>query len=466
MRRRDFLALPALAAAARAAAPSRPNIVILLADDLGTADLGWCGGEIETPNLDRLARQGLRFSQFYAYPVCSPTRAGLLTGRSPMRLGLGYTVIRPWSSCAVPAAEHFMPQTFRAAGYQTAICGKWHLGHTRASHLPNARGFDHAYGHLNGAIDYYTHEREGGLDWNRNGRSLREEGYSTDLLAAEAVAFIRNRDRNRPFFLYTPFNAPHAPLQAPQALIGKYAKIVDPKRRHYAAMVDALDTAAGRILAALDEQRVADRTIVLFLSDNGGPVNQGAMNRFRGAKASTWEGGIRVPAVLRWPGVVRPRETAQVATVLDVFPTLAAMAGIPRRNRLPLDGKDLWEQLRMERIEPREDLFFAVEDSPGSPRYAVRRQDWKLVREVRGGTVRDALFRLDTDPREKRDVAAANSALAAELAAALERWTALAPPGTVRFTGTAPAGWTAPKLWAEAARPNTGRRRPRAAPTG
>jgi Arylsulfatase A and related enzymes len=158
-------------------------VVIILADDLGWHDVGYHGSEIRTPNIDRLASEGVRLERAYSFPVCSPTRSGLMTGRSPMRLGVAYTVIRPWSTYGVPLAERFMPQAFQAAGYQTAITGKWHLGHARKAFLPRARGFDHAYGHLNGAIDYFTHEREGGLDWNRDGKSVREEGYTTFLLA-------------------------------------------------------------------------------------------------------------------------------------------------------------------------------------------------------------------------------------------------------------------------------------------
>ncbi|MBM3745567.1 MAG: arylsulfatase, partial [Acidobacteria bacterium] len=263
MRRRDFLGVTA-AAAARPAAAAPPNVVIILADDLGWADVGFHGSEIRTPNLDRLATQGVRFERFYSYPLCSPTRSALMTGRSPMRLGVAYSVIRPWSSYGVPLEEHFMPQSFQAAGYSTAMTGKWHLGHARAGFMPNARGFDHAYGHVNGAIDYYTHIRDGGLDWHRNGRSVREEGYATDLLAGEAARIIENRDRNRPLFLYLPFNAPHTPLQAPQPLLDKYASIADPRRRTFAAMVDSLDQGVGRVLAALDKSGMADNTMVLF----------------------------------------------------------------------------------------------------------------------------------------------------------------------------------------------------------
>ncbi len=276
MERRTFLQLPAAAAGA---APQRPNILILLADDLGWADLGCQGAEIETPNLDQLASQGVRFEQFCSFPLCSPTRSALLTGRHPMRLGIGYTVIRPWSNYGLPLKEHVFAQTFKAAGYQTAITGKWHLGHALKSYLPHPRGFDHAYGHLNGAIGYYTHLREGGLDWHRNGRSVDEPGYSTDLIAQEAVRWLKARDKSKPFLLYVPFNAPHTPLEAPEALINKYRRIPEEKRRVFAAMVEAMDSAVGRILGQIEEDGAASETIVLFFSDNGGPVEQAAARR-------------------------------------------------------------------------------------------------------------------------------------------------------------------------------------------
>ena len=446
MERREFLALPLAAPAL--AQTRQPNVVIILADDLGSADLGCDGGEIETPNIDRLAGQSVRFGQFYACSVCSPTRSALMTGRSPMRLGVTYTVIRPWSNYAVPLTEHFLPQSFQAAGYQTAITGKWHLGHARRAFLPNSRGFDHAYGHVNGAIDYYTHMRDGGLDWNRNGRSVREEGYSTDLLAEEASRWIRSRDASRPFLLYLPFNAPHAPLQAPRDLEDKYAKISDVRRRRFAAMVDAMDAATGRLLKTLDEERVSDNTIVLFFSDNGGPVNQGARNNpLRAGKATVYEGGIRVPAMLRWPeGLKVKGRTNQVMTAMDVFPTLAAAAGVTPKNKLALDGRNLWEEIGRGKEREREDLFWAFATERGE-QYAARRGQWKLV--VAGGS--KELYDLANDPVESVNLAPKQQSLVNELTAKIEAWKKLHPPDGVR-PGPQPASYKAPAQWVEAAR--------------
>jgi arylsulfatase B len=452
MDRREFLSLPFASSAL--AAPKRPNVVILLADDLGSADLGCDGGEIETPNLDKLAGQGVRFERFCSFPVCSPTRSALLTGRSPMRLGIAYTVIRPWSNYGLPLDEHLLPESFKAADYQTAITGKWHLGHSLVKYLPHKRGFDHAYGQLNGAIDYYTHMREGGLDWHRNGKSVREEGYTTDLIASEATRWLRECDKTKPFLLYVPFNAPHTPLEAPQERIRKYARTPDKKRRVYAAMVDVMDSAVGRILATLDEERVADNTIVLFFSDNGGPVEQGARNApLRGAKGSVYEGGLRVPAFLRWPGHVPPgTRSRQLMSAMDVFPTLVAAAGVTPRNRLPFDGRNLWGAISSGKTTPREDLFFAIERA-GRTQYAVRREDWKLVREIdSNGMTVDALFNLKDDPRETTDVASKNAALVKALAEHIDSWRARYPKDGVHLTTAPPPGWRAPELWAEAAR--------------
>lgn len=429
-------------------APSRPNVVILLADDLGSADPGFAGSEIQTPNLDKLAAQSLAFDQAYVCPLCSPTRASLMTARSPMRFGVMYHVIRPWLDYGVPLDEHFMPESFAAAGYQTAICGKWHLGHSRKEYLPNARGFQHAYGHLNGAIDYFTHERDGGLDWHRNGKGLREEGYSTDLLASEACRFLEQRDKTKPYFLYVPFNAPHSPLQAPEESQSKYGAIQDPKRRTFAAMVDRMDQAIGRILAQVDQN-----TIVLFLSDNGGPTNLGARNgQLRGAKGGVYEGGIRTRMLWRYPGQLKPGTTKQVFTVLDIFPTLCGATGVKPRNKHPLDGRNLWPNLLAGTIAKREDLLVAVETNRGLEHMA-RRGDWKLVRWVDDkGAARNELYNLARDPFERTDLAASEPKLTAELAQAIDRWRAQYPENGVRSASEAPAGRKAPAVWIEAAR--------------
>lgn len=456
MNRRQFLTA-ALGAVSgfdgQAAQPTRPNVLILLADDLGWHDVGYHGSEIRTPNIDRLASQGTRLEHMYAFPICSPTRSGLMTGRSPMRLGFGYTVIRPWSRYGVPVRERFMPQAFHDAGYQTAITGKWHIGHAYRKFLPRARGFDHAYGFLNGNIDYFTHEREGGLDWNRDGKSVREPGYSTFLFGDEAIRWIGGRDKSRPFFLYVAFNAPHEPLEAPDSYLDKYANIHDENRRRYAAMTDAMDFTIGRILAKLDEEGIAGNTLVLFMSDNGGPLRSGATNTpLRAGKGTTFEGGIRVPAAVRWPGRVKAGNTSdQILTMMDLFPTLAGAAGIDPGVSLPLDGENLWPAITSGKRQSRGDLFFSV-GMQGRLRFAVRHGEWKLVREEpRNDSPTNFLFRIDEDPNEKNDRSAQEPKLTAELVRRIAEWRKLEPPGGERDTPHPPPGWRAPKLWAEAA---------------
>jgi arylsulfatase A-like enzyme len=420
---------------------------------LGWHDVGFHGSEIRTPNIDRLAEQGTRMERSYSFPVCSPTRSGLMTGRNPMRLGTGYTVIRPWSNFGISTEERFLPQAFHDAGYQTSITGKWHLGHGYKKYLPMSRGFDHAYGHVNGAIDYFTHERDGGLDWSRDGKSLREEGYSTFLLGQETVKRIKQRDKGRPFFHYLPFNSPHSPLQAPPEVIDKYANIADKSRRSFAAMVDAMDTTIGKVLAALDEEGIADNTLVLFFSDNGGPTGFGATNTpLRAGKATTFEGGIRVPTVIRYPGKMKAGATSnQLMTMMDYLPTLCAAAGIKPGATRPLDGRNLWGAITSGKTEARDDLFFSVDGGAGTY-YALRRGEWKLVRVDAKGAPKLMLFNVEEDPNEKTDVSEKNRKLVADLAAEIEKWKSYQPEHSERQTQGAPSGFQSPPQWLEAAR--------------
>ncbi|MEE3199389.1 MAG: sulfatase-like hydrolase/transferase, partial [Planctomycetota bacterium] len=252
-----------------------PNLVLFVADDLGWNDVGYHDSVIKTPHIDSLAKQGVELNRFYVYPFCSPTRTALLTGRSPLSLG----ITRPIGGDAVlPMDEHLLPQTLKSAGYQTLMSGKWHLGSRDETALPHKRGFDSFYGHAGGFIDYYSHQRGGGSrrrpggtqgetpppDWQRNGKTLVEEGYSTQLIGKEAIRLLRERDKKKPTFLYVTFNAPHTPLQAPQEFIDRYKDVENEDRRVFAAMVDAMDEEIGKILKVIDEEKMRDNTIVLF----------------------------------------------------------------------------------------------------------------------------------------------------------------------------------------------------------
>ena len=438
----------------------KPNIVILLADDLGFADLGFRGSDIETPNIDRLAREGLTLNRFYSMPICTPTRSALMTGRDPMKLGTIYAGFQPWQNGGVSPDEHFMPESFQAAGYQTAMIGKWHLGHTIEPLVPNSRGFDHFFGHLNTQVDYYDYTVAGGYDLQENGVSVKREGqYMTDMHRNEAVRYIEElRDPEKPFFLYVPFLAPHSPMQAPEDLEDKYKKRLNrpfPKRT-YAAMVDSLDQAVGRVLESLETQGLRENTLVFFFSDNGGLKAFGADNSpYRGGKLETFEGGIRVNAIMRWPGhVATGASTDDVMSVLDVFPTFAEAAGIEMGHSKNLDGQDRWDALMNEGEDPRTgDLYFAS-NSPIFDKYhvSVLEKRWKLVQIIdhksASTDVENFLFDMAVDAEEKNNLAEANPDVVKRMAKKIQNWRALHPINGVRVALTPHPGWRAPKDYA------------------
>lgn len=297
-----FAALILLVAQAGA---RQPNIIHIVADDLGWKDLGFQGAsDIRTPNLDRLAREGARFEQFYVQPMCTPTRAALMTGRYPMRYGLQTLVIPSKGTYGLSTEEFLLPQVLSGAGYKTAIIGKWHLGHA-----------DRRY-------------------WQRDNEQVKEDGYVTTLLGNDAVRFVEgNKDADRPFFLYLAFTAPHTPYQAPEEYVERFRDIPDPTRRTYAAMISCLDDQVGRVVEALERTGQRDRTLILFHSDNG-PL--------RGGKGQIYEGGTRVPAFANWPGQIPPGTVVTTPIhIVDILPTLASLAGASTEKCLPLDGLDV-----------------------------------------------------------------------------------------------------------------------------
>jgi len=355
-----------------------PNIVVILADDLGWGDVGWHGSEIKTPNLDRLAESGAKLEQFYVQPVCSPTRAAFMTGRYPMRYGLQVGVIRPTNEFGLPTDERTLAEALRETGYFTAICGKWHLGERRPEYLPLQRGFDHHYGLYLGAMDYYTHNRDGGLDWHRNGKPIREEGYATDLLATEAVHLIREHNTAKPLFLYVPFNAVHSPFQPPQEdrFNEPYTHMKSP-RREYAAMIASMDENIGRILTAIRDKGIKDNTIVFFSSDNGGPDPKRITSNgpLRGGKHKLYEGGIRVAACVAWQGKIKPNSTVvQPMHIVDLYPTFIGLAGGSLKQSKPIDGFDMKDALLNDKVVEREILHNASVFTG-----ALRQGDWKIV---------------------------------------------------------------------------------------
>ncbi|MEO8496709.1 MAG: arylsulfatase [Planctomycetota bacterium] len=371
------LTLLSLSVVTETPAESRPNIVVIVADDLGYADIGFMGAkEIRTPHLDRLAASGTILDSFYVQPVCSPTRATLMTGRYPTRTGV-YTIVRPNAKWGLPLEERTLAVALREAGYHTAICGKWHLGEFQKDHQPTRRGFDEQYGHFFGAIDYFTKLRDGQRDWYRNDEPCADEGYSTHLVAREACRIVRERPKDKLLFLYVPFNAVHSPLQVPDSYLQPYPQFTG-ARQKYAGMVAAMDEAIGQIVAALDEAEIREETLILFSSDNGGPspgkiTDNGPL---RAGKGTIFEGGVRVCALANWSKHIKAgTHVTEPIHMVDCFPTLVKLAGGTLEQKLPLDGLDVWSTITQGAKSPHDAILLC-----GQPtKAAVRSGDWKLL---------------------------------------------------------------------------------------
>jgi arylsulfatase A-like enzyme len=461
LRRTIGLALLAgLAAAGCSRATALPNLVIVLADDLGWNDVGWHSSDIATPNLDRLAAQGVKLERFYSHPTCTPTRAALLTGRYASRHGLQSAVLRPWEAHGLPLSEHTLAEALRQAGYRTALVGKWHLGAGAPEQLPTRRGFELHYGQYLGSIDHFTHRRMGGLDWHRNERATDDVGYSTELLAREAERVILEHDAAQPLFLLAAFSAPHAPVQAPPEYLARTVHLA-PERRVYGAMVAALDDAVARVHSALEQRGMLERTLVLFASDNGGSLTGGASNRpLRGGKAGLYEGGVRVPAFALWPGRLPAGAQSNAGLhFVDVYPTLLGLAGRASDERSELDGRDAWPTLALGRPSPHEELLLHAEPNRG----ALVVGDWKLVlngeRPEEDESVVPAdrrvveLFQLAADPGERRNLAGAQSERTRELLERLEQRLASAAKPLGTYRREPPPGYRAPAVWGEGPTP-------------
>ena len=402
-------------------AVDKPNVVIILTDDLGWGDVSYHGGYIPTPNIDQLAEDGMELNRFYSNPVCSPTRASLLTGLHIFNHG----VVRPFMN---PAAEQtgmppelkIMPQYFNEAGYQTALSGKWHLGTAKEEFWPTNRGFETSYGHMTGGIGYFDHTAAGRLDWHRNESSLREEGYSTELIANEAINIIKNKDQNRPLFLYVAFNAPHTPIEAPLQSIEKFSYLEDERDRVYAANVNALDNEIGKIIKAIEDEDLLEETIILFFSDNGpvfdiNPIvkviapnlinAKGSTAGLSGSKTSALEGGIRVPAVMWWKGVIEKEKSNQFFFIQDVLPTLLTAANIKTSDKDKFDGKDKWSNLLTGKIVPPRNAFIGARVI--SDERALFNDVWKLYSAkpvLAPVSPSYKLFNIIEDPFEQNDL--------------------------------------------------------------
>lgn len=410
-----LLATPLPSPAAPAA--KAPHILYIVADDLGWKDVGFHGAtDIKTPHLDRLAASGARLEQFYVQPFCTPTRAALMTGRYPMRYGLQTLVIPSMGTYGLATDEWLLPQALKEAGYATAMVGKWHLGHADRKYWPRQRGFDYHYGAVLGEIDYFTRSSHGVLDWQRDNKEVKEEGYVTQLLGKDAVKVVKGHDATKPLFLYLAFTAPHTPYQAPPEYIARHPEIKDETRRIYAGMVECLDDEVGSVVAALTDNDMLKDTLIVFHSDNGGtrdarftgegkvktvPCDNGDL---KGGKSQFYEGGTRVPAFATWQGHIPAGSEVKAAIhITDMMPTLVKLAGGSTAASKPLDGQDSWPAIAEQKPSGRDEIVYNLEPY----RAAIRQGDWKLLWFTLLPS-RVELYNIAQDPNEKENLAEAH----------------------------------------------------------
>jgi arylsulfatase A-like enzyme len=442
--------LASLSSVAQAQA-ARPNIIYIVADDMGWADAGFNGSDIVTPNLDRLAKDGARFEQFYAQPMCTPTRAALMTGRYPFRYGLQTGVIPGAGTYGLPTDEYLLPQMLKDSGYATALVGKWHLGHADPKYWPRQRGFDYFYGALVGEIDHFKHSSHGVPDWYRDNTAIEEEGFDNSLFGREAVKVIEGHNKSRPLFLYLAFTAPHTPFQAPQDYLERFKHIEDPNRRAYAAMISVLDDGVGGVVSALEKSGMRDNTLIVFHSDNGGVKNSmfsgdtkvdgglpASNGPFREGKGTLYEGGTRVAALANWPGRIKPGAVEGMVHVVDMYPTLGGLAGTEFGKNKPLDGMDVWETISAGKASPRTELVYNIDPMAG----AVRQGDWKLIWKATLPQ-KVELFNIKDDKSEATDLSASQPERVGTLQARITELAGqMAPPmlimEAVRLTFYAP----------------------------
>ena len=429
---------------------SSPNILIILADDLGWNDVSYHGSEIKTPNIDKLISSGVELDRFYVQPTCSPTRAELMTGKSAMKLG----ITRPISKnqkLGLGLEEKILPQYLKELNYSTYLLGKWHLGSYIPEYFPTRRGFDYFYGYLTGGIGYWDHTHGGGHDWQRNEVGLREDGYATQLIKNDTLRIIENHDFTNPIFLNVNFGAPHLPNEAPEDSVLKFSYIEDETRRLHAAMIYEMDNAIGEIIATLKKENVLKNTIVMFASDNGGltpdvklnpsflsiPKKIGicdTKNKF-GIKIFQWicenysggssnkplpegkmsvsEGGIRVPAVIWWPGKLEHSKNENLITMMDVLPTILDL--INYKIEIEVDGKSRVSSLIDN--DNSESSKYVVTNIIND-KYAVVEMPYKLITSADG----DQLYNILEDPSERLNIASENQEIVFELKNTLSQW--------------------------------------------
>lgn len=393
-----------------------PNFVFIIADDLGWADVAFHGGPTPTPNLDRLLDEGVELTQHYVAPVCSPTRAGFLTGRYWSRFG----VTTPVNTQGLPFGTVTLARVLGDSGYTTALIGKWHLG-SKPEWGPNHFGFHYSYGSLAGGVTPYSHQYKKGIystTWHRNHELIEQEGHVTDVLTDEAVEWIHDH-KEKPFFLYLPYTAVHIPIREPEEWLANVPDSIEGEvPRQYSACIMHLDAAVGRVVTAIDEAGLIDNTLIVFTSDNGGTTAQnndrkypddhcpngrvpGDNKPFRGQKGTLYEGGVRVPTIARWPGKLKPRtQLEQIACIVDWMPTFYVLAKSKTDSgALRWDGVNLWPALVGEATLPERLIYLA---GVRHQRWAIRDGEWKLILNKSGP---DELYHISKDASESNNIA-------------------------------------------------------------
>jgi arylsulfatase A len=439
LNRREFLAYTTAAALTGCSSVGKadvsagqPNFIVIMTDDMGYGDLGCYGSDfIRTPHIDRLAVGGMRFTDYHSNcPVCSPTRAALLTGRYQQRSGIEGVVFTkpPYRERGLPPAEITFAEALKTVGYSTGLIGKWHLGY-KEQFNPTQQGFDYFRGFVSGNIDYASHYDNTEVhDWWENLEEVPEDGYLTDLVNQHAVEFIE-KNREAPFCLYVAHGSPHSPIQGrqdkpergPEAV--RSGKSADELTATYAEMIGVVDEGVGQILAALRMHDLENSTFVFFCSDNG-PAKVGSAGELSGRKGTLWEGGHRVPAIAYWPGRIKAGTiTNETAMGMDLFPTMAAVAGVETATLSRFDGVDLRGVLFDEEKLAERSLYWSYNESS-----CIRRGPWKLLVNARAPGQKinkkrpPKLFNLDDDLRERRDLSKARPDLFEALQKDLESW--------------------------------------------
>jgi arylsulfatase B len=451
----------------------KPNIVLIVADDLGWADVGYHDTRVKTPNLDNLAKEGIELDRFYVAPTCSATRAGLMTGRYPIRFGMGRSALSPNRRYGLPESEITIPEALSAEGYvQRGIFGKWHLGHLEPQWHPLAHGFTQFEGHYNGAINYFSHKFKGERDWHINYEPALKKGYSTDLIVTSAQEFIRDSSKEAaPYFAFISFNAPHTPYQAKKEDIEKFATPGEPSTDEtiQAAMIWSLDNAVGRILEEIENSGEADNTIVWFMSDNGGDKGIDGNNApLSGHKRGVFEGGIRVPSIVKWPQKwVGGRKISDRIGYIDVLPTLVAQSQTVNRANTELSNIDginlgpLFQDTNF-KIQDRDWYTYIAQDHPVLEWQSIHSGEWKMIVygprldfERLGRKHGVEIYDIEADPSEQINLVTSQRSRILLLADKLAKHRSLQPENAIPWYGAgSEISFTPPKNWRNAPRGN------------